>query len=385
MRKSLFYIVGDSQVASHVATPLVLRAATLTGGYAAARRRCGIPVHHHRTRRPYKPSHNAYAKMRLARLDEQCNALCADVPRGLPRPNQFCRLRTAVHPWRPAMTLCPSPRPVVAALLTLCLSTPALTATQPYLDDFDTLPGDPYQAALPTASWRYQALGATATHVGPSRALLQKLDGVNVLRLNDRIDNEQRKGWSTKEILDVSRGLRLEARFNTMQQSPTTGIDELLEIWFIDTSDLQRFDFVGLSTPSFGRNCIFKSMSGPNLNGLGTHFAFQSNTWYRMVLQASPLGDVRDSILADDAHTRLISTDLGHTLVDHKSGVRLGFGQSMGQPCSPVPTDSALDYLQLTTAPIPEPGSMTLFLAGLAVLGTRAAAALRGTRGATPA
>lgn len=281
------------------------------------------------------------------------------------------------------MTLCPSPRPVVAALLVLCLSTSALPATQLYFDDFDTLPGSDYQAALPTAPWRYQALGATATYVGPSRASLQRLDGASVLRLNDRIDNEQRKGWSTTEIFDVSRGLRLEARFNTMHQSPTTGIDELLEIWFIDASDLQRFDFVGLSTPNFGRDRIFTSMSSPNLDGLDTHFDFQSNTWYRMVLQASPHGNVRASILADDGHTRLISTDLGHTLADYESGVRLGFGQSMGQPGSPFPTDSALDYLRLTTVPIPEPSSVALFLAGLTLLGVKATAASRqSTRGA---
>jgi hypothetical protein len=283
------------------------------------------------------------------------------------------------------MTACLSPRPVVAALLAFCLSTPALPATQLYFDDFETLPGSDYQAALPTAPWRYQALGATATYVGPSRASLQRLDGASVLRLNDRIDNEQRKGWSTTEIFDVSRGLRLEARFNTMQQSPTTGIDELLEIWFIDANDLQRFDFVGLSTPSFGRDRIFTSMSSPNLDGLDTHFDFQSNTWYRMVLQASPRGSVRASILADNGHTRLISTDLGHTLADYAGGIRIGFGQSMGQPGRPFPTDSALDYLQLTTALIPEPGPVALFLAGVVVLGAKAAAASRRATGAAVA
>ena len=279
------------------------------------------------------------------------------------------------------MALCTSRRSVVAALLALALSTPALSATQLYFDDFDTLPGDAYQTALPTAPWRYQALGATATYVGPSQASLQRLDGASVLRLRDLIGNEQRKGWSTKDVFDVSRGLRLEARFNTMRQSPTTGIDELLEIWFIDAHDPQRFDFVGLSTPNFGRDRIFTSMSSPNLDGLDTHFDFQSDTWYRMVLEGSPSGNVRASILADDGHTRLISTDLGHTLADYASGVRLGFGQSMGQPGSPFPTDSTLDYLRLAAAPIPEPGSVALFLAGLAVLGARAAATPRRSTG----
>lgn len=283
------------------------------------------------------------------------------------------------------MTLCPSSRRLCAALLALSVCAPAWPATQLFLDDFDTLPGKAYQAALPTAPWRYQALGAKASYVGPSRASLQRLDGASVLRLNDLIDNEQRKGWSTTDVFDVSRGLRLEARFNTMLQSPTTGIDELLEIWFIDAGELQRFDFVGLSTPGFGRDRIFTSMSSPNLEGLDTHFDFQSNTWYRMVLQAPPHGNVRASILADDGHTRLISTDLGHTLQDYTEGVRLGFGQSMGQPGRPFPTDSALDYLQLTTAPIPEPGPVALFLAGVVVLGARAAAASRRATGAAVA
>ncbi|WP_028997190.1 PEP-CTERM domain protein [Azohydromonas australica] len=283
------------------------------------------------------------------------------------------------------MTLCPSSRRICAALLALSVCMPALPATQLFLDDFDALPGNnAYQAALPTAPWRYQALGATATYVGPSQASLQRLDGASVLRLNDLIGNEQRKGWSTTEVFNVSQGLRLEARFNTMRQSPTTGIDELLEIWFIDATDLQRFDFVGLSTPSFGRDRIFTSMSSPNLDGLDTHFDFQSNTWYRMVLQASPHGNVRASILADDGHTRLISTDLGHTLADYAGGIRLGFGQSMGQPGRPFPTDSALDYLQLTTAPIPEPDSVVLLLAGLAVLGLKTAAGSRRGNGARP-
>ncbi|WP_157269533.1 PEP-CTERM sorting domain-containing protein [Azohydromonas aeria] len=270
------------------------------------------------------------------------------------------------------MTRCLAPlhRGIGATLLGLALSGPALAAAPLFFDDFDTLPGNAYQAVMPDAPWRYQARFSTATYVGASQARLEQLDGASVLRLNDRIDSQQRKGWSSTQVFDTSRGLRLEARFNTLTQSFQTGIDELLTIWLIDAGNQDRWDFVGLSAPSFGADRIFTSMSSLNGDGLDTRAGWRNNTWYRLVLQATPQGHVSAALLADDGRTRLMSADLGHTLADYGAGVRLGFSQSMGQPGFPAPTDSALDYLRLTTAAaVPEPATLALFLAGGALLG----------------
>jgi hypothetical protein len=232
-----------------------------------------------------------------------------------------------------------------------------------FFDDFNTLPGSAYQASLPAATWRFSASCCSAAYVGPSQVSLQTLDGASVLRIHDVLDNAQRKGWSTVQSFDATQGLRLEARFNTLVQSRTTGIDELLEIWLLDASNPTRYDEVALSAPEFGGQHVFTAMSSITGQGADTLFNFQSNTWYRMVIQADPQGSMRASIFADDGMTELIGVDLGHSVASFGGAVTLGFSQSMGGPGSPFPTDAALDYLVLT--PVPEPANWALLALGL--------------------
>lgn len=145
-----------------------------------------------------------------------------------------------------------------------------------------------------------------------------------------------------------------------------TGIDELLEIWLLDASNPSRYDEVALSAPEFGGQHVFTAMSSITGQGADTLFDFQSNTWYRMVIQTDPQGSTRASIFADDGTTELIGVNLGHSAASYGGGVVLGFSQSMGGPGSPFPTDSALDYLVLT--PVPEPASCALLAVGLLVI-----------------
>jgi hypothetical protein len=156
-----------------------------------------------------------------------------------------------------------------------------------------------------------------------------------------------------------------------MTQSSTTGIDELLEIWLLSADDPGKYDEVELSTPGYGSGRVFSAMNKiVSVGGTDTSFDFSNNTWYRMVLSGGPTSPVRASIFADDGTTELIGVNLGNTLGDLGSSFRIGLSQSMGLPGAPYPTDSAVDYLRLSTpSTVPEPPSFALLALGCTAIG----------------
>ncbi len=234
-------------------------------------------------------------------------------------------------------------------LLTMLLASFAATSVHGetlFFDDFDGPNLNPiWQPPLPDAPWRFGA--GIAIYQGESGFSFESLDGSSVIRLQNTLDDAQRRGWSSATTFPSDAPIIYEARFNTLIQSPDTGIDELLEIWLLDAANPDNYDIVALSAPSFGSDRVFTSHSSITNTGLDTHFAFENNTWYRMVITGSPTQEVRASIFNDARTDELIGVNLGHTLSAYPSGFRIGISQSMGLPGAPFPTDVAVDWVRL--------------------------------------
>jgi hypothetical protein len=216
-------------------------------------------------------------------------------------------------------------------------------------DDFDGPNLNPiWQASLPNAPYRFGSV--LATYLGESNFSFQSLNDSSVIRLQNVLANTERRGWSSATSFPSDAPIVYEARFNTLVQSFSTGIDELLEIWLLDADKPDSYDIVALSTPGFGSGRIFTAGSSITGLGLDTVFFFDNNTWYRMVISGSQTQEVRAAI-HDDAGTELISVGFGHDLGAYASGFRIGISQSMGFPQAPFPTDVAIDSVRLTAAP----------------------------------
>jgi hypothetical protein len=215
-----------------------------------------------------------------------------------------------------------------------------------FFDDFNG-PGlkTAYQAALPNAGWRFGS--PYAVYNGPPNYSFQHLGGVTVIRIQDMLNDAQRTGWSSSEDFRATGPIRLEARFNTVVQSPTTAIDELLELWILDSTNLERYDKVALSAPDYGAARVFTAGSSITNTGLDTLFAFANNTWYRLVISGSPTQQIRLSVFDDSGSAELIGVNTGHTLASYPSGFKIGFSQSMGLPGTAYPTDVAVDWIRL--------------------------------------
>jgi hypothetical protein len=239
-----------------------------------------------------------------------------------------------------------------------------------FYDDFNGPTLNPaYQAILPNAPWRYSGSPSEATYIGPSNYSFTSVGSSSVIELHNTLNNAERVGWSTSTVFSTGAPILYEARFNTLVQSATTGIDELLELWLLDPRNINRYDEVGLSAPGYGTLHVFTAMSSISGSGTDTSFSFANNAWYRMVITGSATQDIQASIYADDGTTQLISADLGHTLSSYSSGFEIGFSQSMGLPNAPYPTSVAIDNLEVI-ATVPEPHSVMLLCAGaVCVLG----------------
>ena len=219
-----------------------------------------------------------------------------------------------------------------------------------FFDDFDGPNLNPiWRGPLPDAPYRFRSVDAA--YLGDSNFSFQSLDGSSVVRLQNILANTQRRGWSSSETFSTDSSIVYEARFNTLVQSPTTGIDELLEIWLLDANEPENYDIVALLTPGYGAGRDFTASSSITGAGVDTPFFFAQNTWYRMVIRGSQTQQVRASIYNDAGTEELIGVDLGHDLSAYASGFRIGVSQSMGFPGSPYPTDVAIDSVRLTAAP----------------------------------
>lgn len=219
-----------------------------------------------------------------------------------------------------------------------------------FFDDFNGPNLNPaWQGPLPDAPYRFQSVDAA--YLGDSNFSFESLDGSSVIRLQNILDNTQRRGWSSSSVFSPEGPIVLEARFNTLVQSADTGIDELIEMWLLDADDLERHDFVALLAPGFGVGRDFTGASTVTGAGADIPFPFANNTWYRIVIRGSTTEEVRASIYADGAREELIGVSFGHALSAYASGMRIGLSQSMGFPQSPFPTDVAIDWIRLSAAP----------------------------------
>jgi hypothetical protein len=210
-------------------------------------------------------------------------------------------------------------------------------------------------ASLPDAYWRYQSRpNGIAEFIGPPSYLFESLDGASVIRLTNTLNNAQRVGLSTRKAFDSQQPIKYKVRFNTLDISSRTTIDQMIEIWLIDADHIDRFDEVALSAPGYGSQRVFTAYSSISDTGVDTgqissRFTFSSNTWYRLSLEGSPQQDVT-AILCDDSERRVVMRfDFGHTMQSYPTGFRIGVSQSMGLPGAPYPTDVAIDWVRLTS------------------------------------
>lgn len=219
-------------------------------------------------------------------------------------------------------------------------------------DDFNGPHLNPiWQGSLPDAPWRFSAAPDVAVYEGGSGFSFQTVNGRTVIRLQNRLGDTQRRGWSSTRSFTTGAPILFEARFNTLVQSASTGIDELLEIWLLDAGNSANYDIAALSAPGFGVGRVFTSWSSISNTGLDTDFAFSDNTWYRLVIRGSKTQNLRGSLYRDGDSAELVGVDLGHTLSAYPDGFKVGISQSMGFPEVVEPTDVALDSVSLTTVP----------------------------------
>jgi hypothetical protein len=219
-----------------------------------------------------------------------------------------------------------------------------------FFDDFNgPLLSPIYQTFLPNAPI-YQGIGYTETYLGGANYSFQSMDGVSVLRLQDRLYNAQRRGWSTSSVFGTNQEMRLEARINPLLISSATSIDVFIELWLIDADNANRYVKMALSAPNFGAARTFITDSSVSLVGTETWGApFDSDRWYRLVISGSPTTHVRVSLNDDGTGAELIGRDLGHTLSDIGPSVRIGVSQCMGGPNAVYPSDVAIDWIKLST------------------------------------
>ncbi len=233
-----------------------------------------------------------------------------------------------------------------------------------FFDDFSGPTLNPaWQASMPNAYLADPYFGTThlATYIGAPNYSFQSLNGSSVLRMTDTLSPLQRRGWLSANIISAP-GFRYEARFNTLNQSPTTSIDAFIEIGVMDAANLARYDIV---SPFGGQySTIRKFCAGGTFDNVFSEasYPYLNNTWYRLVLQGSPGQNIRASLCADDG-TELIGTTLGNTAGAFTSGFRIFLSQAMGEPVNAAPSDVAVDYVQVTL--IPEPGSAVLIACAL--------------------
>lgn len=205
-----------------------------------------------------------------------------------------------------------------------------------------------YEASLPNAIFRPGS--DNAAYQGGAGYAFESLEGNSVARFSNNLRDTQRRGWSTSRSFTSSdaRTIRLEVRLNTLVQSRTTAIDQLLEVWLIDAINLKRYDKATLFSYNYGGNRMFSGDSSISGRAVEQPLSFRDNSWYRIVLTGSPTQTVRASLYADDGTTELARVDLRHTLSDYASGVKIGISQSMGHPNGVFPTQVAIDWLRLS-------------------------------------
>ena len=235
-------------------------------------------------------------------------------------------------------------------------------ADELFSDDFNGPALNPvWQASLPNPA----PLGVySATYLGAPNYSFQTVDGSTVLRLSNSQSYLTRVGLSTSTAF-TPRSFVLDSRFNTLDQSPSTGIDGMIELSLINAANPAQIDIVRLFGSSFDANPQFQADSSIDNSSQNNGFNYQNDTWYHLELSGSLTQDIAATLLSDNG-TVLDSFAFDHTLSAFPGGFQIGISQVMGLPTTPYPLDVAVDYVRLTATP--EPASFVTFGIGAAGL-----------------
>jgi PEP-CTERM motif len=242
----------------------------------------------------------------------------------------------------------------------------ALAQNVIFFDDFNGPQLNPVWAGVP-AERNHVGLkrSGTSAYQGASGYSFNAIAGNSVLSMTNFLSPLQRRGFSTSTIFNPGSNFHLEARFNTLVQSPSTSIDGFMELWIFDASNPNRYDLISPFAGGYGSIRQVKPSSSIDANYGVQGFQFADNTWYRLVINAPQGQNIRLSLLSDSG-TELFGTALAHGANAYASGFRITISESMNHPDVAYPTQVGLDYVQLTT--VPEPSILALAGIGLAAL-----------------
>jgi len=217
-----------------------------------------------------------------------------------------------------------------------------------FFDDFSGPALNPaWQAVLPNNAPLAGYAIYPETYIGAPNYAFQTLGTTSVLRMTNTLSPQTRCGWSSAAAFTTSR-FRYEARFNTLNQSATNSIDGFIEIWLIDAANMSRYDLVCPYGANSSANRQF--CAGSSIDNLFTNrpFAYQNNTWYRLVLACDASNQIRASLCSDDG-TELIGQSFSHGEAAFPSGFKIALSQAMGVPLVATPADVAVYYVKLTS------------------------------------
>lgn len=235
----------------------------------------------------------------------------------------------------------------ITALITLASVTPTLGSVTLFSDNFKGPQLNPlWVTNLPTAPVA-KGDSTPETYLGVPDYEFATLGGATVLHMTNTLSPLQRVGWSLNANFNPS-SFRYEVRFNTLTQSPDTSIDAFIEIWVLDVDDFNRYDIVSPFGASSSTDPRFDAASSVTGSTTDQSFAYQNNTWYRLVLHGSTNEDIRAS-LCDDEGNELIGYDLGHNTTVYPSGFTIGLSQAINRPYNASPTDVAVDSAIVTS------------------------------------
>lgn len=188
-----------------------------------------------------------------------------------------------------------------------------------------------------------------ANYVGaPMFTNFTSLGSNSVLAMTNLMGPLQRVGWSLNTNFSAT-DFRYEVRFNSLTQSSSTSIDAWLEIWVLSTSNPTNYDITSPYGGCFGGCPYFFTGSSIDSFYSTLNYAYEDNTWYRVVLEGAPGQTIRESI-CDDTGTELAGVNLQHGADAFSSGFTIALSQAIGCSGVPYPDQVAVNYALLTSS-----------------------------------
>jgi subtilisin-like proprotein convertase family protein len=229
-------------------------------------------------------------------------------------------------------------------------------ATNLFFDDFNGPALNPiWRAGLPNVGTG----GSPApilTNAGAPSFAFGTLNVTNtIIKLSNNLTPLQRRGWSSVTNF-IAQDFRYEVRFNTLDQGAVGGtganIGGILEIWILNSANTNLFDMVSVYEGTNGASEALLAGSTIDDAYNTRPFNFQTNSWYRLVLNAPPNQGVRAAVL-DDNGVELTGASFAHGASAFSSGFKIvlsQFGAASGAASTNTsPVDVAVDYAKLTT------------------------------------